>query len=447
MSRRGSGRGPHGRRVLLGLALLAPSAACAPRASRAPIATPAAPTTVAERAPDDAHAGAPGPLLAPARLAALPAADRAAWARFLAASRDDAARDRAALRAELARLGLAAPRRAPSHHGFRVEPTMTAAWMRSDSGRALTASVLSWQTPSGGWGKRLDLYAGPRAPGTTYGAEGDGWSFVPTIDNEATTQQLRFLARALAAGGAPDEAAVRGALRRGVEYLLRAQYPNGCVPQVYPLQGGYHDAATYNDDATVNVLRVLRDVADGRLAGVDPALAPRAREALARGIGCVVRTQVREHGVRTAWGQQHDPLDGAPIGARTYEHASLASKESASIVDFLMELDAPSPEVVGAVHAAADWFRRSALADLVYEYGVGPRTVAGAPPIWARMYELGTGRPLFSNRDGVRRYRYDELTDRRQGYAWYSDQPRTTLRRYDAWARTHARVDASTSAR
>jgi PelA/Pel-15E family pectate lyase len=208
---------------------------------------------------------------------------------------------------------------------------------------------------------------------------------------------------------------------------------------VYPLQGSYHDAATFNDDATVNVLRLLRDVADGRLPGADAAAATAARAGVARGVSCLLRTQVRDGATRTAWGQQHDPLTHAPVDARSYEHASLASKESASIVDFLLELPDPEPPVVAAVHAAVDWFRRSAIPDLVYEYGAGPRVQPGAPAIWARMYELGTGRPLFSNRDGVRRYRYEELTDRRQGYAWYSDQPRSTLRRYERWARAHPR--------
>ena len=63
-----------------------------------------------------------------------------------------------------------------------------------------------------------------------------------------------------AAHSATDDARYSAAFLRGLNYLLDAQYPNGCYPQVYPLQGGYHDAATFNDDATVNVLD------DGRYA-------------------------------------------------------------------------------------------------------------------------------------------------------------------------------------
>ena len=48
------------------------------------------------------------------------------------------------------------------------------------------------------------------------------------------------------------------------------------------------------------------------------------------------------------------------------------------------------------LHAAAAWFRRTAISDYHYDYRTGLETRPGAGPLWARMYELGTGRPLFS---------------------------------------------------
>ena len=200
------------------------------------------------------------PLLSAARLAALPAAERATWRRYIAASDSIRRADREAMRRELATAGRAQMLAAPHDNGFFVQPWMTTTWLRSDSGRQLAASILTWQTPSGGWSKRLDVWT-PRQSGMAFGTEGDGWAYVPTIDNSATIEQLRFLGLAIDAGSAPSGAA--RAVRRGLDYLLRAQYPNGCVPQVFPLQGGYHDAATFNDDATVNVLRVFRAAADG----------------------------------------------------------------------------------------------------------------------------------------------------------------------------------------
>ena len=63
----------------------------------------------------------------------------------------------------------------------------------------------------------------------------DGWSFVGTIDNDATIDELRFLARVQAhmPGTAGDS--YRASILKGIRYLLQARYPNGGWPQVYPL--------------------------------------------------------------------------------------------------------------------------------------------------------------------------------------------------------------------
>jgi PelA/Pel-15E family pectate lyase len=402
--------------------------------------TPASPTS------DVARRGALGaarerdtvPLLGASRLAALPAAERAAWERYVAASRAMRAQDRAAVQRELDSLKLPKMLEAPHHAGFFVLPHMTGAWFAGDSGRRQTAALLSWQTPSGGWSKRLDMYGATRRPGMAYGTEGDGWAYVPTIDNGATTGQLTYLGRALTAGA--GGARERDAFARGMRYLLASQLPSGCWPQVYPLQGGYHDAATFNDDATADVLRLLREVATGATgaaAGLAPADRRAAGEGVRRGLDCLLRAQVVERDTLTAWGQQHDPLTLRPIDARSYEHASLSSKESAAIVDLLMELPDPDARTVAAVHAAAAWFRRVAIRDFAYDTSQTLRAEPGAGPIWARMYEIGTDRPIFSNRDGIKLYSWNELTDRRRGYGWFSDEPASTLRRYDRWARTH----------
>ncbi|HEX2191149.1 MAG TPA: pectate lyase, partial [Longimicrobiaceae bacterium] len=302
---------------------------------------------------------------------------------------------------------------------------------RGAEARRTADAIVSFQTPSGGWSKRVEL-ARPRRPGESY-SSANGWSYVGTFDNGATTEHLRFLAGAYAAHG---DARHRDAFLRGLDYVLRAQFPNGCWPQVYPLQGGYHDAATYNDDAMVRVLRLLYGVARGDYALAPEPARTRARAAVARGVDCVLRSQVVVGGAPTVWGAQHDPLTLEPAAARAYEHASLSGRESAGVVDFLVELEAPSPQVARAVQAAAAWFRRTAIHGLDYEPRGGLTPREGAGPIWARFYEVGTDRPIFSNRDGVVRYAWSELEEeRRSGYAWYTDEPATTLRRVERWAR------------
>jgi PelA/Pel-15E family pectate lyase len=273
-----------------------------------------------------------------------------------------------------------------------------------------------------------------REPGEAFtSAENETW--FSTVDNGATTEELRFLGARI---NAHDDARYRASFMRGIDYLLAAQTPVGCWPQIYPLAGSYHDALTYNDDATVNALRVLDDVANGKYPFVPVAQRVNAATAVQRGISCILRTQYVQNGVKTGWGAQHDPITLLPTKARAYEHASLSGREGAGVVNFLMSLDNPSRDVVQAVHSAAAWFKASAIHGYSYKYKGDLTPDKSAPPIWARFYELGTNRPIFSDRDGVIRYNLSEIgPERRYGYGWYTDEPATTLRRYEKWAAKH----------
>jgi PelA/Pel-15E family pectate lyase len=385
--------------------------------------------TAQQQATSTSPAPAPDTLLAASRIAALPEPARAEWRRYVETSRRNAERDRAAIDAELRAAGKDTWTPAPVGRGFAVTDAMTEAWFRGDSARRLADVIVTYQTPTGGWSKRMD-FTRPRQPGESFSAE-ERWTWIGTLDNGATTEQLRFLAGAITAHDQPTH---RASYLRGIEYLLAAQQPSGCWPQVYPLMGGYHDAATFNDDATINALRVLRDAASGEQAWVPGEVPARAAAAVERGIGCILATQVVVDGRRTVWGAQHDPIGFAPVKARAYEHASLSGRESAAILNFLMETRDPPPAVVQAIHAGAAWFRQAAITGYHYvpRGDLTPRE--GAGPLWARFYEIGTNLPIFSDRDGQVRYNLSEIgEERRTGYLWYTDEPATTLRRYERW--------------
>ncbi len=323
-----------------------------------------------------------------------------------------------------------------------VEPP----WYASPEARAVAANVLLYQTPEGGWPKNVDM---TRPPSAAWRAETTPDLRAPTIDNGATTSQLELLARVNAAR---EDAALREACAGGLDYLLAAQYANGGWPQFFPLREGYYSHITFNDEAIVRVLTVLRDVADGAapFAWVDAGRRARAGEAVARGIACILRCQVRVGGRLTAWCAQHDERTLAPAPARTYEHVSLSGDESVGIVRFLMSLPDPAPEVVDAIEGAIAWFEAARLTGLWYGTVEAPQLPGGrdriarpdpsAPPLWARFYEIGTNHPIFSGRDGVVRYRLDEVEhERRVGYRWYTEAPRELLGRdYPAWAARRA---------
>jgi PelA/Pel-15E family pectate lyase len=392
-------------------------AACGTRPAPASAPIPAAPA-----APVSSDS-----LLAASRIAALPEPGRSAWLQYVQRSRENAQRDRAAMDAELRAAGRETWTPAPAGRGFAVADSMTDAWFRGPAARRLADVLVLYQTPTGGWSKRID-FTRPRQPGESFSAE-QRWTWIGTLDNGSTTEQLVFLARAFAAHGDARHAA---AFNRGIGYLVEAQQPTGCWPQVYPLMGGYHDAATYNDDATVHALEVLRRA--GQLDFVPAELRARAATAVQRGIGCIVATQVQVGGKKTVWGAQHDPIGLAPVKARAYEHAALSGRESAAILNFLMQEPNPSPSVVQAIHAGAAWFRETAITGYAYAPRGELTEQPGAGPLWARFYEIGTNRPIFSDRDGQVRYNLSEIgEERRTGYLWYTDEPATTLRRYERW--------------
>ena len=358
------------------------------------------------------------------------------WARYAEVSKQSMEADKALIAAELKSAGRTTATRAPyTEADFRITSAMNNAWFASAAAGTMADNIVSFQTPTGGWSKHVDYTKGPRQPGESFVSESDSWTYVGTIDNGATTTELQFLARAYQA---QREDRWRAAFMKGPEYLLQAQYPNGCWPQVYPLIGGYQDAVTFNDDAMTRVLALLRDIGRGGIYSFVPAdVAQRAAASLSRGIECVVESQVVVGGVRTAWGQQHDPRTLAPVRGRSYELPALSGQESARIVDFLMSLPSPNPAVVRAVHAAAGWFRTVAIHGYTYGSDFVLREQPGAGPIWARLYEIGTNRPIFANRDGVKLYDWNQLTDRRTGYAWFGTAPAATLRQYDSWAVTN----------
>ena len=375
------------------------------------------------------------------RINALPAADQPVWHRYLAQSRAKFAIDRATLADELKAAGLAAPL-VPAK-GRAVALNQPAAFWSGSEAARIADCLASFQTPAGGWNKNTNLTAAPRRPGERHGYEA---GYVGTLDNGATITELRFLAKTISASASPARADVwRTSFTRGINYLLTAQYPIGGWPQVFPLEGEYHDAITFNDGALINVLTLLREIAAGRneFAFVPADLRARVATAAVRGLDCVLASQISINGRRTVWCQQVDPLTLAPVGARNYEMPSQSAGESAGIVLYLMALPDPSPAVINAVHAAAAWLQKTPLRDAVFQPapdGTGRKLLPspGAGPLWPRYSEIGSDRPLFGDRDLTIHDDVNEISaERRNGYGWFSDSPKRTLAHYAKWAQAH----------
>jgi PelA/Pel-15E family pectate lyase len=390
------------------------------------------------------------------RIVALPQSEQAGWKKYLAQSEKQARADRAFFRNEMRRHGVTETASPPAGRGTRGMALDRAdEWYGSDEALRIADIIVSFQTPAGGWSKNLDMTLHRRAPGEQF-AQGNAskfansddldmphdpsWNYVGTFDNGATTTQLRFLARVITARGERKSDELRKSLLRGLDYIFAAQYPNGGWPQVWPLQGGYHDAITFNDGAMTAILDLLAHVSAGReeFAFTSASTRKRAAASSARGLQCVLTTQVTNGGGRSAWCQQYDALTLQPTSARNYEMPSLSSGESAGIMLFLMRLPTPDSNVIASVRAAAEWFKRTEIRDKDYRRsGDDGRHLIAAPgsgPLWSRYYELGSNRPIFGDRDKSIHDTVEEISrERRDGYAWFTDAPQAALKRFERW--------------
>jgi PelA/Pel-15E family pectate lyase len=397
----------------------------------------------------------PAASITAARIAQLPKARQAAWKQYLDRSTRQMEADRAVLRAELNEAGLKEALIPPNGSAARSMPlTKPAEWYASAEALRIADGIVSFQTPAGGWSKNLNVADHVRRKGESFAPNNlshyltpddfdtpadPQWNYVGTLDNDATTTELHFLSKVIAAG--KDGAAYRASFLRGIEYLFAAQFPNGGWPQVWPLEGGYHDAITFNDGAITETLELLDAVAEGKLPFVPAEMTKRAQASVARGIDCIVETQITENGKRTVWGQQHDTLTLKPVVGRNYEPAAECSSESASMILFLMNLPHPSAKVVAAIHAAAAWLEQTGTRGKAYVRGrEGSRLEdsADGKRIWARYYEIGSRRPIFGDRDKSIHDTMGEISEeRRKGYSWYNDVPQAALDRYAEWRLTH----------
>ncbi len=393
------------------------------------------------------------------RIAKLPAEQQPAWRDYLERSARQKQADKDFLHAEMKAAGLKESKLAPHAKDFRkLTLTNTLDWYRSPEASRRANIIVSFQTPAGGWSKRLDLTKFSRTPGQHFAPDNtsrylsntdndmphDGhWSYVGTFDNDATTTQLRFLARAIGAGAVDRDEKYHHAFARGLDYIFNSQFPNGGWPQNWPLDGGYHDAITFNDGAMIHILEFLSDVAAGTNEFTFTSAETRAKASASfqRGVACTLATQIVVDGKRTAWCQQYDALTLAPCAARNYEMPSICGSESVGIVQFLMKLRKPDTNAVAAVDAAAEWFVKAKLpADTRQKVGKDVRLSAakkGDGSVWARYYEIGSDRAIFGDRDRSIHDDVNEVSlERRKGYTWFVDSPKKLLDEHARWQKS-----------
>ena len=269
-----------------------------------------------------------------------------------------------------------------------------------------------------------------------------------TFDNGATHSQLEYLAHAYAA--TKDER-YKSAFLHGVDFIISAQYGNGGWPQFYPDTSHYRKYITFNDGAMAGIMKLLFNIVYQKqdFDFIDVDTRNKIDSVFQRGIQCILDCQIKVNGIRTVWCQQHDNIDLRPQHARTFEPAALCSQESSELVLFLMKIKNPSRKIIDAVNNAVAWFDRSTIYGIKVETIKAPKTEytyhtadfdkvvvadSSAPPMWSRLYEIETNKPLFCNRDGHPVYSLAEVErERRTGYGWYGYEPSKVLKKYAQW--------------
>lgn len=253
-----------------------------------------------------------------------------------------------------------------------------------------------------------------------------------TIDNDATSREIKYLVKAYKQTG---NIVYLKAAEKGISYCLKAQNPKGGWPQYYPDASLYRAQITYNDNAMVNVLNILQDIIEKKngFEQVSPVYLPASKVAIQKALICILQTQIVVDGKLTAWCTQYNPNTLQPEMARKFELISISANESVGIIRFLMRQEHPSKEVKEAIIAAIDWLKQVQIKGYKYVDIDAPSLTKGrdrvilpdsSSVIWARFYEIGSNRPMFSGRDSIKKYAVSEIElERRTGYAWYGTWP------------------------
>jgi PelA/Pel-15E family pectate lyase len=264
-----------------------------------------------------------------------------------------------------------------------------------------------------------------------------------TIDDEATTREIKGLASAYKKTQNPI---YLKAVENGINYLLTAQNSAGGWGQFYPDTSGYHKHITYNDNAMIDVMWVLKYVSEctNDFEKIDKTLSRKAKIAVEKGINCILKTQIIQNGKLTAWCAQHDRQTLKPAKARMFELPSISGNESVGIIRFFMSIEKPSPEIKKSIQSAVLWLENSKIigiktkdiVDINQPKGRDRIVVSDSLSIvWARFYDLETNKPFFVGRNSIPKNTLAEIeNERRVGYAYYGTWAKSLLEKeYPNW--------------
>jgi len=322
-----------------------------------------------------------------------------------------------------------------------VATGMPEEWFGTGESVRIADNLLLYQRSLGGWPKNTAFHR------TLSDAEKnqilkDKDNQDAIFDNGATTTEMRFLAKMY---GKTTNENYKNAVIKGLRFILEAQYENGGWPMFFPLKKGYYTHITFNDDAHYRLMKLLKEINDRKPIFSfisDQNLIDQSQKAWEKGIEIILKTQITVNGKPAIWCAQHDEFTFLPAKARAYELPSFSGSESVGLLEILMEIQNPSTEIKRAVQGAIEWLDAHRLRNIRWDNFVNTEgkkdrrlvTDPAAGDMWARFYDLETGLPYVSDRDGIKKSTLEEIGyERRNGYSWYTDEPEKIIKKYQDW--------------
>lgn len=343
---------------------------------------------------------------------------------------------------QLATLNPVTAQKLPAERSWSSVATgMPDEWYGSEESKKIAENVLLYQRNLGGWPKNTPFHKPLTASEKSVILKEKNLQDA-IFDNGATTTEMRFLAKMYAKTGTGS---YQSAFEKGLRFILDAQYENGGWPMFYPVKKGYYTHITFNDDAIFRLMNILKDIYTKQppyTLVADDKMISDAKKAWDKGLDCILKTQIVVNGKLTVWCAQHDEITFLPAKARSYELPSFSGAESVGLLQLLMEIENPSPDIVRSVQGGIEWLELHKLKNMRWDSFTNPegktdRRIVNDPEagsLWARFYDLETGLPYVSDRDGIKKNTLEEIGyERRNGYSWFTDRPLKVLAAYPKW--------------
>ncbi len=312
---------------------------------------------------------------------------------------------------------------------------MDAAWYGSDEAKSVADTLLSVQKTNGGWMKNYQYHKLTSTELATYKSASSRAEH-SCFDNTSTTQEMRFLARVYNKTG---EERYLNSIKKALNLIfVSGKNLNGGWAQYWPLNNdkySYQNAITFNDDLMTNMMKLLMEIYQdtGDFAGIfDEETKAKCKTQFDKAIECVIKCQVDDNGVKSAWCAQHDPKDFLPVEGRPHEMPSISGSESAALLSFLMTIPHPSKELQECITSAVTWFKNhkfkenAAIENFTNSDGVADRRIVtkSGSNLWGRFIQIGgdSGQKIFDKFVAKLKARGKKRSHHATGFQYYEYQ-------------------------